>query len=97
MLRTYMEMQDFRNNCVCHNRFDYYEAYEEILHEITDWDESDVLYNQIEKSLLDWIKKNAESDVYYRGDLQFEFESEDERAQFDSQNGDPVAFKLTWT
>ncbi len=97
MLRTYEEIENFRANCVNHNMFDYFDAYDNLLQEGDGWDDDDELYNQIEKSLLVWIKENAKKDVYYRGDLLFEFESKKDRARFDAENGDPVAFKLMWT
>lgn len=97
MLRTYEELNRFRDSLVWMNGFDYFKAYEEIVGEVFDTDVDEKLYSQIEKTLLDWLKKNAKKNVYYRGDLQFEFESGKDRDRFDAENGDPVAFKLMWT
>ena len=96
MLRTYQEIADFRNNCVNHNLINFYDAYEELSLDKSDGDWDEELYEQIEQALLDWIRTNVKHDVYYIGDLRFEFENKEERDQFDKENGDPIAFKLTF-
>lgn len=96
MLKTYLEIDEFRNNCVNYTGFDYYNAYDEIAQENYDDDLDQKLYRRIEDHLLTWIKEYAKHDVYYRGDLQFEFEDEKERDKFDAECGDPMAFKLKW-
>ena len=97
MLRTYLEIVEFRSNCVWNNQFDYYDTYDNLRTEKNDHDSDGSLYDRIEESLLDWVKKNAKNDVYYRGDLMFEFASQEERDQLDAECGDPMAFKLIWT
>jgi len=94
MYRTSREISDFRRTCEWCPRIDFWDLYENLE---TDNDEYNIpLYERIEEGLEDWIKKNIKKNVYYDGDLRFEFESESERNRFDKECGDLIAFKLTY-
>lgn len=94
MLRTYEEIPNFRRNCQWKPTINFWKLYE--LLETNDDKYNIPLYERIEKDLLEWIKKNCDHDVYYDGDLVFEFEHDGECDLFEKENGDPMAFKLTY-
>ncbi len=94
MYRTHEEMSDFRRTCEWNTTIDFWEYYEFL--ETNDDNYNIPLYERIEKGLEDWVKKNTKKNVYYHGDLVFEFEDEHERDRFDKENGDLVAFKLIY-
>lgn len=101
MIKTYLEMDNFRRTCRWKNKIDYYDAYCTLSWDdrLFDDENEDDSYEAIEQDLLKWISDNIDSDhnVYYKGDLEFEFEHIEDRDRFDEENGDPVAFKLKWT
>lgn len=94
MYKTFQEMDDFQRSCEHRTHIDFWDLYE--LLETNNDDYNIPLYERIEKGLEDWIKTSTESNVFYYGDLIFEFEDKDERDRFDKENGDLMAFKLTY-
>lgn len=94
MYRTHREMSDFRDTCGWRTIIDFWELYENL--ETNDDEYNTPLYEKIEEGLEDWIKRNTKKNIYYAGDLRFEFESEEERDRFDKECGDPLAFKLIY-
>ncbi len=92
MYRTFREIDDFRLMCEWH--VDFWELYSDL--ETNDDDYNAPLYERVEEGLEDWIKRNTKKHVYYSGDLDFEFESEEEKDRFKKECGDPIAFKLTY-
>ncbi len=92
MLMSWTVLREFRANCAYIPKINYWRSYVSLAGEDNDYNDS--LYEGIEKRLLEWIKETCHGDVYYSGDLSFEFESEKERDAFDNEFGDSVAFKL---
>lgn len=92
MLKTWQEMDAYREHCENCCIFNYWSNYIDLT--TIDNDYNDALYQRIEEQLIDWLKSNAKKRVYYSGDLEFEFESHEERDTFDNEFGDKVAFKL---
>jgi len=94
MYKTFLETDAFQRSCEHRTRIDFWALYEQL--EINDDDYNCPLYDRIEEGLENWAKNNTKMNVWYNGDLIFEFESEEERDRFDEENGDPMAFKLTY-
>lgn len=94
MLVTYKIEEDFRHQCRINPIFDYWDAYKDL--ETTYDNHNVLLYKRIEKGLCEWLEENSKDKVFYNGDLNFEFETIEDRDRFDKECGDPVAFKLTY-
>ncbi len=97
MFLSYQDDRDFRQYCNFESKFDFWSRFTsmelESLHDNDD-EYNGALFQRIETDMVEWAKKNTNSKVYYSGDFDFEFESEDERDAFDKEFGDPLAFKL---
>lgn len=95
MFLSFQDQRDFRQYCDFGPKTQFWARF--ISMESNHDDYNDGLYQRIESDMVEWVKKNTKAKVFYNGDLDFEFESKEERDAFDEEFGDPLAFKLRFS